>query len=361
VEKPVRVRYQGIQALRFLAAMMVVLTHSTLYVSERLDPEFAVWATGARGVDIFFVISGFVMVLAAQDRTGDWVSAGAFLVRRSTRILPLYWLATTVNLAVLLVVPSLVLHSSLDWGVVGRSYLLVPDYNDSGRIEPLLGVGWTLYFETFFYATFALALWLRSNPLLLVTVVLTACSIAAMQRAPDWPPAAVYLNPILLDFVLGMAVAVWGRQARAGLLGSLCVMALGVTGLLGAHAWFDLYPTLLTRGLPAALIVLGVVMMEPYVDWDRVRALTFLGAASYALYLFHPLVSPLAPVLLGQGGVKNGWVSVVASACMAIGVAILVHLLIEAPLLSAMTEKLKRFEGRKALEPGGRLGRGGMI
>jgi len=272
---------------------MVVLTHATLYASERLDSAFGIWTTGARGVDIFFVISGFVIVIAAADRSsGGWVSPVSFLLRRVVRIVPMYWFATTLNLAILIAVPALVLHSSLDWGSVLRSYFFIPDYNDSGRIEPLLGVGWTLYFETFFYALFALSLFVRINPLVFVPTVLIGVAVASLFRQPDWPAVSVYLNPIVLEFMFGMAIAFWARSLRTNMLVAVAVIALGFFWMFVAHAHFDHWSVVVTRGLPAALIVLGFILLEPHVDWSKLRLFVFLGAASYVLYLFHPLIAP---------------------------------------------------------------------
>src|ERR1700730_16626449 len=82
----------SIQALRIVAAGLVVVTHSTFYAFERLDRNFFVWQRGTRGVDIFFVISGFVMIYSSQKLLalpGGWKT---FAERRIVRIVPLYWL-----------------------------------------------------------------------------------------------------------------------------------------------------------------------------------------------------------------------------------------------------------------------------
>ncbi len=122
-------RYDGIQALRFVAALLVVFTHSTFYVGERLIPGFPVWSNGAAGVDIFFVISGFVMVISSQEllaRADGW---RIFMMRRIARIVPLYWIATSLKLVAVISVPSLAINAGLDpWQCV-KSFLFLPSFN----------------------------------------------------------------------------------------------------------------------------------------------------------------------------------------------------------------------------------------
>lgn len=281
-------RYDGIQVLRFVAALMVVITHSTFYASERLDPSFQFWQRGATGVDIFFVISGFVMVVSSQRGDG-WIDWREFFYRRVVRIFPPYWVATTLNLLVLVAIPSMVLHSSLDWQSVLKSYLLIPDYNSDGNIEPLLGVGWTLYFESFFYAAFAVALVLRLNPIWSVTAIMVAAAAASGLRGEGWPAYAVYLDPIVLEFAAGMLIGKLARSLRAPLWAGVLVLVAAFAVLLlrpDPPGW----PRALVTGVPAATLVLCAVLLEPYLQGKKWMApLVFMGAASYVLYLFHPV------------------------------------------------------------------------
>lgn len=151
-------RFDGIQSLRLVAALLVVITHSTFYTHERLNSNIEVWRTGAIGVDIFFLISGFVMLITADRFIISKHGWKEFAARRLLRIAPMYWLATTVKLLTMLAIPSAVLHAKLDIGNVILSYFFLPSRNIDGQFAPLLGVGWTLVFEMFFYALFASAL-----------------------------------------------------------------------------------------------------------------------------------------------------------------------------------------------------------
>jgi peptidoglycan/LPS O-acetylase OafA/YrhL len=105
--------YTGIQALRFVAAMLVVLAHSTAMVNERMHLDMFKWRAGWSGVDIFFVISGFVMTISSGGLTQRVDGWKIFITRRLIRIVPLYWVATTIKLATILVLPSLALAACI--------------------------------------------------------------------------------------------------------------------------------------------------------------------------------------------------------------------------------------------------------
>src|ERR1035437_4530693 len=104
-------KYLGLQILRITAACMVLLTHSTFYASERLDRHFGFWKSGARGVDIFFVLSGFVMVYSSIKLLNDSNGWKIFAERRIVRIVPIYWIATSIKVIALLFTTGYILHT----------------------------------------------------------------------------------------------------------------------------------------------------------------------------------------------------------------------------------------------------------
>ena len=159
----------SIQALRVIAAFMVLAFHVSLEVAK-LTPA-AVLTPGSAGVDLFFVISGFVMLYSSERLFGrPWASA-QFFKRRLVRIVPLYWLATTA--LVLLVAPfagtKAVIASLLFW-----------PYPAGGA--PLLNVGWTLNIEMFFYLVFAAALLAKSRVVVTTTVSIFLLGFARLGR-----------------------------------------------------------------------------------------------------------------------------------------------------------------------------------
>lgn len=152
-------RFISIQVLRGFAAMMVVAYHAIDMANERFALGWRFGAAGEAGVDVFFVISGFVMIVAAQ-KTGAQ-DAHRFLLKRFIRIYPLYWFWTTVKLVLLLTIPAAAVSAVLDPAHLAASYALLPWTNADGKIYPFLVVGWTLSYEIFFYLCMAAALALR--------------------------------------------------------------------------------------------------------------------------------------------------------------------------------------------------------
>src|ERR1700733_9294479 len=149
--------FQSIQALRGIAAVMVMIFHAGL----RFDQSEMTFRIGNAGVDIFFIISGFVMWTVAARRPSDPL---VFLRRRFVRLVPLYWLWTVAVIAAWALIPSAFPRMHPTVGHVALSLAFLPHLSpDSGRITPVLGQGWTLNFEVFFYVLFAAGLMLPSR------------------------------------------------------------------------------------------------------------------------------------------------------------------------------------------------------
>lgn len=326
--------------------MMVVVTHSTFYAHERLDPSFDFWGRGAAGVDIFFVISGFVMYLSARAERSDQVGWREFLGRRLVRIFPLYWLATTGKLAILLATPALVLHAELDWEYIAKSYFLIPAVNVDGRIEPLLGVGWTLMFEMLFYVIFAAALALRVNVFYFCAAILIPMALLSVFREEDWPPFATFFNQRVLAFLAGIFIARALVQVSLPKWLSICMIGLGFGVLIWAPGASEHW-LFLTHVLPAALIVWGVVALEPYLGARFPAWAVFGGAASYSLYLIHPLVAPGAPVILARLGLPFPWLSVALSIVMALAAAAIVYVMFEKPVTRRLQSLVRTLQSRR--------------
>ena len=200
----------SIQFLRGVAAILVVLTHS-LFASfaygndnSYLMNYYDFGKFGAVGVDIFFVISGFIMAFVTRF---DNVTLKKFVFDRVIRIVPLYWLFLTVMLCIFLLLPSAFKNNELlTWNVIA-SYLFLPSYKFDGSIIPLLGFGWTLNYEVFYYFIFSFFLTVnREKRFIFVSLCFVVLSILGIIFEFKNPILFVYTNPILLEFCFGMFI-----------------------------------------------------------------------------------------------------------------------------------------------------------
>lgn len=289
----------SIQVLRALAAFAVASLHAlndASALAARAGGNFAVpaWPLAA-GVDLFFVISGFVMVYASRDLFAQPGATGLFLRRRIARIVPLYWAATALFLAVGLALPQLLNTGRPALEQIIKSFLFIPYARpEDGLQQPIFSLGWTLNYEMFFYAVFSLALvWRARTAVALVTALFVVLVLLAPVLAPVGVPLAFWSRPVILEFVFG---AIIGLAFLEGFrLPRLWGLALVMTGFLTlASGWpFSLAgetPQVLRWGLPCALMVAGAALSERAAGAETplVRFLVTMGDASYALYLFHP-------------------------------------------------------------------------
>jgi len=202
----------SIQVLRAVAALAVTVAHTYPLVGLEFGiANYPTLITGAAGVDLFFVISGFIMVYASEDLFEQQGAPRTFLLRRIIRIVPLYWLVTTVLLAYMLLrYGSPQEHSSR---TIAASYFFIPTSNAAGApITPFLAVGWTLNYEMFFYLVFAFGLLLRrAAAVIILSVLLIAFGLWGRQLSLPLS-LSILADPIILEFVFGMLVALAYRE-----------------------------------------------------------------------------------------------------------------------------------------------------
>ena len=288
---------RGIQYLRAIAALMVAYFHSLEQIPA-YTPYFERYLGGrlnlASGVDIFFVISGFIMLVTNRNGT-----PGKFVVRRLIRIVPLYWILTVLLVLLAVWLPAQFRTTAVSATAIAKSLLFIPYMNPGhgGEIWPLLVPGWTLNLEMFFYAVFALALFVPARfrvaavGLVLGSLVLVRVVTGGHAMAPE---LLFYTDTRLLEFWLGMLIAQLlindslhlPRGVCIALL--LCGFVMLLTGFpvdwLGvSHLTHDIASNI----LPAGAIILGMVCLEKRGSVGNHPWLHWLGDASYSIYLTH--------------------------------------------------------------------------
>ncbi|WP_037499652.1 acyltransferase family protein [Sphingomonas jaspsi] len=305
-------RLQSIQALRFIAASLVVVTHAS-----------HAFPLGNVGCDIFFVISGFIIASLLPKHTPT-----SFLRSRLTRIYPFWW-------AILLpkMVYQIVVNGKWDAARAFTSITLWPVMGDF--TVPYLFVGWTLCFEMLFYVCASLVLVdRRAAPVLTLAYVVALAGALAVGT----PLLAFVGNPIILEFLMGVLIArlPGARPAIGGgaVMGGIAAIVLFTTPQLShPYGVFDVSQPLraVLWGVPAAVLVWGALQLEPLFKGRAASALAYGGDASYSIYLVHMLViAPLAAFI--------PWTLL---AVLAIGVGLLVHRHLEKPLLSLVRSKAR--------------------
>lgn len=334
-------KYEGLQVLRVIAAVFVLALHSTFYTQERLFSGQKKWAAGYSGVDIFFVLSGFVMIYSSERLFNSRDGWRIFAERRIARIVPMYWLVITIKIVLTMLAGRYVLHTNLTVSKALASYFFIPCKNLDGLIEPLVGVGWTLNFEMFFYFLFALALFLRVNVYKFVGIALTLISIGAIFRKPDWPAISFYLNTIVLEFFLGMIIAhQLLKNRRLSKAPAILAIVCGVIGLLSWPMYTVTLPRILTIGLPAAFLVTGVASIENLLP-RMPRSVLFLAEASYVIYLFHPLVAPIAPTFFSKVHYVHPRIAVASSILIGLAAGSIVYRFADRPTTIWLRDHLK--------------------
>ena len=324
-----------VQVLRGVAALMVVWHHTTMMESERLgpgpNPVHGPWLPGAAGVDLFFVISGFVMVISSASLRAAAHPVRVFVARRMERVVPLYWLMTTVKIALALLFPALgATVMSGAWHIVS-SYLFLASLNALGAAHPVLIVGWTLNYEMFFYVVLAAGLALRLRLIPYLTVMLGLLALLGWRFAGYLPVVLWTANPLMLEFLYGvlLAGAVRRLDARRGWQKGLCLamLGLGVATIVTHPEAVALPNRFLEWGLPATAIVGGALGLESWLGGRAPRWMLGLGNSSYSIYLTHTItLSALGWMLVRWrgldrpgGGIVDGVVC--AGICLAVAEA----------------------------------------
>jgi exopolysaccharide production protein ExoZ len=347
----------NVQMLRGIAAFLVVFVHLQR-LAELAGLPHGWTYFGNSGVDLFFVISGMIMVMTTAG--GRQTPAG-FIRNRITRIAPLYWMITFVVFGVAFAVPSLMQSTTADPVQLLKSLVFIPFARPDGAMHPTVFVGWTLNYEMAFYLLFAAGMLLPSRWMGLAAAgaVLAAAALAGQLLRPTNPVLAFYCAPMILEFGAGMALGVLLPKLEPRRAWLWPAAALGVAAFVAmiAGAWLWPVDRAVAFGLPAVVIVACAVIVERAGLAAGQGWVQLLGAASYAVYLTHffctQLVVKLAERLAGFGP-ATAWALFPAAFLLAAAVGVLAHRHLELPLTELARRCLAPARGprRVAAAPG---------
>jgi peptidoglycan/LPS O-acetylase OafA/YrhL len=334
----------NLHLLRVIAALGVVYFHTTSTAGLQLD-----WDVGSRGVDVFFVISGFIIAYIGSSKPEH------FFRRRLIRVVPFYWAATLCVFAVAAVAPHVFRTTTANVPHLLSSLAFVPRLNETtGEMMPTLLLGWSLNFEMFFYVLFALSLAIspKRAPMICVGWIV-AFVIAIHTIASNNDVMNFYARPIVLEFCFGVVVYYifdWASARKAALANVAALKWLLVLVLIACLVIINVLehdrpdiPRYLAAGIPSFFIVLSALLLERvYGLATKNKLIYLLGEASYIIYLVHPYIVFTVLRLL----VKNadlpapalaGLIVVLLALTSAVSVAI--HVWFEKPVMGYLRKR----------------------
>ena len=337
----------SIQILRAVAALGVLAHHAAHEVAAKtgVSAPFNELVVGAAGVDLFFVISGFVMVYASERLFARPGAPRVFFLRRLARIVPLYWATTLVLIGYVYVAHRLFPPPFISTEGVLASFVFWPYPQLNGIMGQVHALGWTLNYEMFFYAVFALAIVLPRRGAVLAVVALFAVLVGVGLVGALPQPLAFWFNPLILEFCFGMLIA---QAYRAGVrlphAGSLALLGAAAAAYAASALWGPAVPwRVLEWGLPGAALVAALALAQEAPQPGSVaRAFGVLGDASYSLYLVHAIVFPIVRRLVEPLSALPllPWIYALALVAASIVASILSYRWFEKPITRALQKRI---------------------
>jgi exopolysaccharide production protein ExoZ len=334
---------RSVQCLRALAALFVVGFHSTLLLHENFFPNVMPWNNGNAGVDLFFVISGFIMIVSSQPLLHEPNGWRRFIGLRLVRIVPMYWLATLAKLLLVAVLPGAARHTHLtEWNTIA-SFLFLPSFDGAGIVRPVLPIGWTLSFEMLFYLLFTAALFFSLDPVRAVGAAMVVLALLSLLVQADWPAITTLASPYVLEFVFGLIIgrAFLTKRLRQASLGWAALIGAAGLGCLAVVPAEGAWERAAIWGGAASAALCGGLMCERDLGHRLPKLLVQTGEASYSLYLSHGFVLPVIGLLLAQSAFTGPALAVVVVvSCLGLSTltALTIYYRVEAP----MTRRLRR-------------------
>lgn len=323
-------KIQNIQGLRGIAVLLVVFRHMLPTESKYAQFDYVLpelLFIGASGVDLFFLISGFVMISVTRNVFQSRKEIQRFLYHRIARIYPLYWFYSSIILCVYLIQPSLVNSSQGNQVNILASFLLLPQ-----NLLPLVNVGWTLIHEMYFYFAFAVLLFLPKSYLLLGLIGWGGLILVGSINlsGSDNSFFDIYFSPLTLEFIVGcmMGILYFSRSIK-GNASAIALIALAVW-IVGFYLFREIvgnetpsgWMRVLVYGFPAALAFYAALLFEKNHGAIMPSWICKVGDASYSVYLSHVLVLSVVGRIWSLFAVEGYWDNIVMLLIMPISVLI---------------------------------------
>jgi exopolysaccharide production protein ExoZ len=328
-------KYNTLQLLRGIAAIAVVTFHE--FGSSGL------FKLGQHGVDLFFVLSGFIILYIHNADIGDKRAVLPFFIKRLTRIFPIYWLITFAYVALV----TIFSHNVISLDYIIHSLLLLPQEKD-----PIIGVAWTLEYETLFYLIFCILLF--SRKIFYPIMGVWSLAIIFFFVFPVNFPIFVgrIFNPLNLEFLFGCSIALVVLKNKINFKWTIhfSIILIILSAVLQYYNILNMHRFIMW-GIPFTVLILGLVKLELKKQVYVPKTLIYLGDASYSIYLTH-----LVTLLIVESSLKrlnlyeqyghNGLVQLSFSVA-AILVGCIFYSIVEKPLLKYTKSLFAKNSGGK--------------
>lgn len=345
----IRKKIENIQALRGIAVLLVIFYHAMLHekkygIYESLLPDFM--QLGAAGVDLFFVISGFVITTVTQGQFRKNGAVKIFIWNRITRIYPLFWFYWILFVLAFYFFSQNMATTSLgDPLAIIRSFMLLPQDQ-----FPILSVSWTLVHELYFYLIFTLFILFERKHLAKLLLIFSFI-LAAGNLINVFSPFAntawlkLVIHPLTFEFIAGCLISeliynmgVRGHALKSLIIGGVSLVVLSVV-YLKPVSWGvpDGWSRVLLFGIPCIGIVYGAIALEIQEGKKISKILNVIGDASYSIYLSHAMVFSVTGVVFRELiTIKTNAILVFLMLLGAIVWGFMSYFLLERPVLSAL-------------------------
>jgi len=354
---------QLIQVLRGIASLLVMLFHATKNLSEIKGQSFAFdfFSFGGAGVDIFFVLSGFIITYTSFKAITHPNQALPFIRRRFIRIFPAYWIIIVLFVIVQLLLPAFYkTHFEFSFNNILSTLFLLPGHT------MVNGVSWTLTYELFFYLLFSLAFVIPKKKwtfsfFAVYAVVIIAVPLSGhnLEHGNEWITLLTY--PMNIEFLMGVIAAIIipyipPRTSLALIIGgAILFLAGGIFSNQGHFLLADTYNRVVLFGLPSFLIICGLVRFELSRQLVVHNVFLLLGEASYSIYLLHLPLLAAGIKLAARFNIENNLILHFLLICIMVVIcfgAVLFYKLIENPLLISLKNQKGPDKFGRKLETG---------
>ncbi|MED4224246.1 acyltransferase [Neobacillus cucumis] len=331
----------SLQMIRGIAAILVVLHHFTNLFRENFNINFSygLFSPGYMGVDIFFILSGFLMYYIHHKDLGHRKKLTSFIRKRFIRIYPVYWVVAGLLSIIYFVAPNLGNSYYRNPSFIIKSLLLVPQTH-----QPILGVAWSLTHEVFFYIMFAIFISLNKKYSIYIFIFWVSLTVVNLFVSFNNYLVEFIFSSYNFEFLLGSLIAyliINKRLTSAKVTIIVSILLLTVSWITAFNYNIGPY-RLLFWGIPSALLLYGLVIRDITLNKKTPKFLVFIGDASYSIYLTHIVGLLFLIKLLDSINVSTSTIYYILPVCVVIIVTAgcFFHILIEKPILRAFRKKL---------------------